>query len=87
MKLVKHSQIMVSLSVNVITKKNNQEKLVTWNLIRLTNFLFMIYSLMQIANQQMIRFEQGTDNILGFCESFYLISTIILKSVTYGLGL
>lgn len=83
--LVKSSQVRVDLSVNVITRKNDQERLITWNLVQLTGLIFSIYIIFQFLNTQTIWIEQVSEGLLNVCMIFYLVTDIVIKSISYGL--
>lgn len=80
--LMKHTQVMVSLSLNVVTRRAGRERLVTWNLVRLTAFMFWLWSLMQVAYGLV-------EHFLSFCERVYvgyLVINILFNSIIFAVG-
>jgi hypothetical protein len=84
--LMKHTQIMVNLSLNVVTKKDNREQLTTWTLVRLTGLIFWLWSLGQAISWQWYGLHRAVDgieeSILIFCEIFYLATSVIFRGAT-----
>ena len=84
--LMRQTQVMVNLSLNVITKTNGQEQLVTMNLIRLTTLIFWLWSIRQGITRHLHTLSLLLGEVRHTLNVSGTVFAISVNSLAFGLG-
>lgn len=84
--IMKHTQIAVTLAINVQVKHNGQDRLETWPLLSLNLFLLVFWQLRQAVNRVGYRLAALASDITHALDVTGKLLAIGFNALAYGLG-